>query len=81
MITLTVYIIQGVGLNRRGLDVPVLEKIHTNLLTSMHIPRGGIGNQPTQKHASISPGLEVDNEIQTHWRRVPCSSEGATRLT
>ena len=61
MATLTVWIIQSVVFNRHGLDVYVSEEIYT--ITNIHTPRVGIGNRSTEKHVSISPGLEADNKI------------------
>ena len=52
-------------------------------ITNIHTLRSGIGNRSAQEHMSISPRLEVDNEIQKHWWRVPCSSDdgrGVQRL-
>ena len=53
-------------------------RFRTSPITNIHTLRIGIGSRPTQEHMSISPGFDVDSEIQTHLRRVPCSSEDAT---
>ena len=58
-----------------------LREINHNPITNIYILRSGIGNRSTQENMNIIPGLEVDNEIQTDWRRIPYSSKDATRLT